>query len=367
MKEENKKPLWLALNILVAEGLISPRKARCYFDLPEKLFSPDPEWLRSLNLSERTKERILSGKLREDSLRELEKIEEKEYTLLTIEDSAYPAVLKEILEPPLVLYVKGQPEILSWAAVAVVGSRKPSGYGRIMAEKLAEDLAAAGLVVVSGLARGIDTCAHRGALRTGRTIAVLGSGLEEIYPGENRMLAEKISENGAIVSEFPLDSRPAGYHFPLRNRIIGGLSLACLVVEASRRSGALITARLALDAGREVMALPGPVTSELSSGTNFLIKNGAKLVETAVDVITELPFPWREAALSLLKDRIQEKVELEGREKLVYEAMPEKDLIHIDELSDKIQMPVSELLTVLLALEMRELVAQESGSLFRRR
>ncbi len=367
MKEENRKLLWLALNFLVTDGLISARKARGYFDLPEKLFFPDRNWLQSLNLSEKAKERILSGRLRDDSLRELEKIEKKEYTLLTIEDSGYPAVLKEILEPPLVLYVKGQPEILGWAAVAVVGSRKPSGYGRVMSEKLAGDLAAAGLVVVSGLARGIDTCAHKGALRTGRTVGVLGSGLDVIYPGENRMLAEKISENGAIVSEFPLDSGPAGYHFPLRNRIISGLSLACLVVEASRRSGALITARLALDAGREVMALPGPVTSELSSGTNFLIKNGAKLVETAVDVITELPFPWREAALSLVMDRIQKKIELEGREKLVYEAIPEKDLIHIDELSDKIQMPVAELMTVLLALEMQELVVQEAGSLFRRR
>jgi DNA processing protein len=367
VKEENKKLGWIALNFLVTEGLISARKALTFFDSPEKLFQPDRAWLESLDLSERLKARVLSGKLLEDALRELEKVEKKEYTLLTTDDPGYPAALRETIEPPLILYVKGRTEILNWASVAVVGSRKPSGYGRLMAEKLAEDLAAAGLVVVSGLARGIDTCAHRGALRAGRTVAVLGSGLEVIYPGENRMLAEKIGENGALVSEFPLASGPSSYHFPLRNRIISGLSLACLVVEASRKSGALITTRLALDAGREVMALPGPVTSELSGGTNFLIKNGAKLVETAMDVINELPSPWKEAALSLLEAKSQKKIDLDGQEKMVFEALPEKSLIHIDELSDKIQMPVAKLLTVLLALEMKELVVQEAGRLFRRR
>jgi len=367
VKEENRKLFWLELNYLVTEGLISGRKALARFDSPERLLRPDRSWLQALDLSERAKERILSDKLREESLMELEKVEKKEYTLLTLEDPGYPAALRETVEPPLVLYVKGQPEILSWAAVAVVGSRRPSGYGRLMAEKLAEELAAAGLVVVSGLARGIDTCAHRGALRGGRTIAVLGSGLEVIYPKENRMLAEKITENGAVLSEFPLESGPDSYHFPLRNRIISGLSLACLVVEASRKSGALITARLALDAGREVLALPGPVTSELSGGTNFLIKSGAKLVETAFDVIAELPTPWKEAALSLLQVRGQKMVELQGREKQVFEALPDQSVIHVDELSDKIQMPVAEILTVLLALEMKELVVQEAGRFFRRR
>ncbi|MGB9836037.1 MAG: DNA-processing protein DprA [Candidatus Saccharicenans sp.] len=367
MKEENRKLLCLALNFLVTEGLVSGRKALTIFDEPEKLFQPGESWLGALNLSQRAKESILSGQLRSRALRELEKAEKKEYTLLTIGDPGYPEALRQTLEPPLVLYVKGQPDVLSWAAVAVVGSRRPSGYGRLMAEKLAEELAAAGLVVVSGLARGIDTCAHRGALRSGRTLAVLGSGLEVIYPRENKMLAEKIAEKGAVVSEFPLDSGPARFHFPLRNRIISGLSLGCLVVEASRRSGALITARLALDEGREVMALPGPVTSDLSGGTNFLIKNGAKLVETAFDVITELPSPWKEAAFGLLQARTQQKIELQGQEKAVYEALPDNSVIHIDELSDRIQMPVAELLTVLLALEMKELVVQEAGRMFRRR
>jgi len=249
----------------------------------------------------------------------------------------------------------------------VVGSRKPSGYGKVMADRLSEALAACGLVVVSGLARGVDTMAHRGALRSGWTVAVLGSGLENIYPGENRMLAEKIAETGAVISEFPLDSEPLGFHFPLRNRVISGLSLACLVIEASLKSGALITARLAADQGREVLAVPGPVDSDLSRGANLLIKHGAKLVESAEDILMELPSPWKEAALSRLSEKNRFSPELEGREKEVYQALPETSLIHIDDLADKIQISVAELLTVLLALEMKDLVVQEAGKFFRRR
>lgn len=367
MRVEERRVFWLALNYLVTDGFLSAGKALRYFDFPEKLFQPDKDWLNSISLSESTRQKILSGKLLERAAQELEKLGEKEYTLLTFEDSGYPQILREIVEPPLVLYCHGQPEVLSWATVAVVGSRRPTAYGRMMAEKLADELAASGLVVISGLARGIDTLAHRGALRSGRTVAVLGSGLDKIYPKENRMLAEKITEKGAVVSEFPLDSEPLGYHFPLRNRVISGLSLACLVIEASQKSGALITARLALDQGREVLAVPGPVTSDLSQGTNYLIKHGAKLVESVEDVVSELPFPWKEAALSRLAERRQSVPELEDREKRVFEALPENSVIHIDELSDKIQIAVAELLTILLSLEMKELVVQEAGKFFRRR
>ncbi|MGB9765280.1 MAG: DNA-processing protein DprA [Candidatus Saccharicenans sp.] len=367
MRGEATGAFWLALNFLVTDGHLSVSKARRYFDASEKLFRPNPDWLNSINLSEPARNRILSGELLEQTLKELEKLKQKEYTLLTFGDSQYPRALREIVEPPLVLYCYGQPDILNWAAVAVVGSRRPSAYGRLMAEKLADELAASGLVIVSGLARGIDTLAHCGALRSGRTVAVLGSGLEEIYPKENRIMAEKIVERGVVISEFPLNSEPLGYHFPLRNRVISGLSLACLVIEASIKSGALITAHLALDQGREVLAVPGPVTSELSQGTNYLIKHGAKLVESVEDVLSELPSPWKEAAQNRLAERKRTLPELEGREKKVFLALPDKSAIHIDELADKMQMAVAELLTILLSLEMKDLIIQEAGKYFRRR
>lgn len=367
MTDDKRRLRWLVLNYLVSEGLLSARRAIALQEAGGELFPPEASLLEAAKLRPAARQKLLSGELLARAEAELEKLSKKEYTLLPFEDARYPRLLREIIEPPPVLYCLGQPDILDWAAVAVVGSRRPSGYGKHMAGRLSEALAGCGLVVVSGLARGVDTMAHRGALRSGRTVAVLGSGLENVYPRENRMLAEKIAEKGAVVSEFPLDSEPIGFHFPLRNRVISGLSLACLVVEASLKSGALITARLAADQGREVLAVPGPVDSDLSRGTNLLIKQGAKLVEEAEDVLTELPSPWKEAALSRLSEKKRSVPELEGREKEVFQALSETSLIHIDDLSDKIQMSVAELLTVLLALEMKDLVVQEAGKFFRRR
>ena len=367
MTDERQQLRWLVLNYLVSEGLLSARRALALQETEEQLFGPDWACFDSAGLRPAARQKLQSGELWARAEAELEKLSKKEYTLLPFNDARYPRLLREIVEPPPALYCLGQPDVLNWAAVAVVGSRQPSGYGRIMADRLSEALAACGLVVVSGLARGVDTAAHRGALRSGRTVAVLGSGLENIYPRENRMLAEKIAETGAVVSEFPLDSEPLGFHFPLRNRVISGLSLACLVVEAGLQSGALITARLAADQGREVMAVPGPVNSELSRGANWLIKQGAKLVESVDDILAELPSPWKEAALSRLSEKNRSLPELAGREKEVYQALSGTSLIHIDDLSDKIQMSVAELLTVLLALEMKDLVVQEAGKFFRRR
>ncbi|HRD01525.1 MAG TPA: DNA-processing protein DprA [Candidatus Saccharicenans sp.] len=367
MRIDNHRVFWLALNFLVTDGYLSAGKALRYFDSEDKLLQPEASYLSSCQLSSQARQKILSGELVSRASFEVEKLRQKEYTLLSFKDSSYPELLREIVEPPLVLYAYGQTDLLNQAAVAIVGSRHPTSYGRLVADKLADELAACGLIVTSGLARGIDTLAHQGALRSGKTLAVLGSGLDRIYPRENRLLAEKIAAKGLVISEFPLDSEPLSFHFPLRNRVLSGLSLACLVVEAGAKSGALITARLALDQGREVMAVPGPVTSELSRGTNLLIKHGAKLVESAEDIVSELPFPWNEAALSRLASRKQVKPELNEQEKKVMEALPENSVIHIDELSDKIQISVGELLTVLLSLEMKETVIQEPGKFFRRR
>ena len=210
-------------------------------------------------------------------------------------DARYPSRLAEVPDAPATLHVRGALVDADALAVAIVGSRRATPYGLEVAETLAADLAARGVTIVSGLARGIDAAAHRGALRVGgRTLAVLGSGIDVIYPPENRRLAAEIAERGALLSQFAPGTPPLAHHFPLRNRVIAGLSLGVVVVEAAERSGALITARLAAEFGREVMAVPGPVTSPASRGAHALIRDGAALVERGEDVIAELPARWRE-------------------------------------------------------------------------
>lgn len=224
-----------------------------------------------------------------DPVRRVQEMTGAGISYLCYNDPGYPAALRFIHDPPAALFVRGALKITDEMALAVVGSRKPTAYGRLVAEKIAADLAAAGITVVSGLARGIDTAAHRGALAVGgRTVAVLGCGPDVVYPRENSGIMEQIIERGAVVSEFPPGSPPEAWHFPARNRIISGFSKGVLVVEAAEKSGALITADFALEQGRDVMAVPGNVTSSLSKGTNRLIKQGAKLVESAGDIIEEL-------------------------------------------------------------------------------
>ena len=215
--------------------------------------------------------------------------------LLELGDAGYPANLREISTPPERLYVRGTMTEDDALAVAIVGSRTATSYGLAVAERLAAELAGRGITVVSGLARGIDSAAHRGALRVGgRTLAVLGSGVDVIYPPENRRLAREIEGHGALISQFAPGTRPLAGHFPARNRVIAGLSLGVVVVEAAERSGALITAGLAGELGREVMAVPGPVTSLQSVGAHRLIQDGAALVMSGEDVISQLPQRWRD-------------------------------------------------------------------------
>jgi DNA processing protein len=197
-------------------------------------------------------------------------------------------------------------------------------------------------------------------------VAVLGSGLENIYPRENKLLSKKITERGAVISEFPLDTPPLGFHFPIRNRIISGLSMALVVVEAARRSGSLISARLALEQNREVMAVPGNMTSEFSQGTNWLIKTGAKLVESWEDVVEELPSPLKESLLSQKKEK-KRMPSLKPMEKKVYDYLKQDSFVHIDELVEKTEFSVSELLAILLSLELKELISQSPGKYFQRR
>jgi DNA processing protein len=297
---------------------------------------------------------------------ELDHSARKGYGIIPLTHRDYPRLLREIPDPPPYLYVSGK---LSNSAlkIAVVGSRNATGYGLATTRSLCAGLAAMGITIVSGMARGIDTAAHEGALAAGgETIAVLGSGLERIYPAENRKLFHRISKNGAVVSEFSLKTEPEGHNFPLRNRIISGMSLGTVVVEATKKSGSLITARLAAEQNREVFAVPGSIQSFKSTGTHTLIKQGAKLVEHAQDIVEELA-PYFHGIQYPASDSPGDvdavPAPLSGDESMVYEAL-EPYPIHIDELSRKISIESGKLSGILLKLELNGMVMQSPGKYF---
>ena len=233
-------------------------------------------------------EKILSGRTSAILDRELELIDKEGIDCLDIFDQDYPSLLKEIENPPIVLYLKGNRKILEKFLFAIVGSRKPTSYGISIAGDFSDQLSRKGIVIVSGLARGIDTIAHKKAIKGGETIAVLGSGLLNIYPRENKDLALEIATSGLVISEYPMLTSPLSENFPRRNRIVSGISQGVLVVEAASRSGALITAHLACEQNRDVFAIPGNINSALSKGTHILIKEGAKLVDCVDDILEEL-------------------------------------------------------------------------------
>ena len=306
--------------------------------------------------------------------------------VLTLADAAYPQSLLEIADPPPVLYVKGDPALLARPALAMVGSRAPTAQGEANARAFADSLGAAGLVIVSGLAQGIDTAAHRGALAVeeGGTIAVIGTGIDRVYPARNAALAREIADRGVILSEFPLGTPPTRWNFPRRNRLIAGLSLGVLVVEATLESGSLITARLAAEAGREVFAIPGSIHSPQSRGCHRLIREGAKLVETAEDVFEELrsridgDLPRRAAASRHASSRPRQSTPAASRTLPV--AVPAHlapEAIHvlealggeardIDTLALATGFAVEALHTHLLTLELEGLVARQTGGGFLR-
>lgn len=355
----------MALNLVLSDCLRPAQKVAAHFPALEDIFRASSKKLAALGVEKEKADELTSPRLFEQAAQTLSWLAKKGYFLLTVDDPGYPQYLREIFDPPSVLYGAGRPDVLSEPAVAVVGARRPTPYGKAMAEKLARDLAATGLTVVSGLARGIDSCAHWGALESGRTVAVLGSGLDDIYPPENKGLLRKIAEEGAVITEFPPSMPPFAFHFPLRNRIISGLSMATVVVEATRQSGSLITARLSLEQNREVMAVPGSLTSELSRGTNWLIKSGAKLVETWEDVVEELPAPARERFLSRRTEE-KRRPPMSPEEKKVFDRLNVETPVHIDELVEAADASVSEMLGLLLNLELKGLVRQTPGKLFQR-
>lgn len=280
--------------------------------------------------------------------------------IITFADPDYPRLLRHIHDPPPVLYVYGTLQA-DFFPLAVVGSRNATPYGRRVTERLSGDLAELGFTVVSGMAAGIDTAAHRGTIaKGGRTVAVLGCGLDTIYPAQNKRLFHRIAERGAVITEFPFKTRPEPHHFPIRNRIISGMSLGTVIVEASQRSGSLITARLAAEQGREVFAVPGSVTSFKSMGTHYLIKQGAKLVEHANDILDELGPIQVEPGDSKPKET---HVQLSLEEETVLRELSPYPM-HIDRLIRRLPFPPARVAGLLIQLELKGLVMQSPGKLF---
>jgi DNA processing protein len=287
--------------------------------------------------------------------------------LLLLDDPGYPPLLKEIYDPPLVLYARGHLESLDLPCIAIVGTRRPTYYGLQMAQGLAADLAARDVCIISGLARGIDAAAHRGCLEHGATVAVLGCGIDIVYPREHRYLTRKILERGLLLSEFPPGTSPSPQNFPVRNRLISGLALGTLIVEAGEYSGSLITARLAMEQNREVFGLPGNLTSPQSFGPNYLIKQGAKLVQSWRDIVEEFPPEIRHRILAREESRVSETPELQlltQEETAVLELLQTDQATQFDKLFRKSGLQIPQLSDVLLNLEMRGWIRQVPGNLY---
>lgn len=362
----------VGLNLVSDIGSIRLKKLLEYFDKPESILNAPRGKLTAVS---GIGEKIAGGicALKKQSIdKELALAEKYKLKIITCGDAAYPKNLKYIPDPPIVLYVKGELKEEDALSIGIVGSRRASFYGLSCAEKFARDLAAKGFTIVSGMARGIDTASHKGALKEGgRTIAVIGSGFNNIYPQENIRLSEEIAQNGAVISEFPVNTEPLKQNFPRRNRVISGLSLGVLVVEAARNSGALITADFALEQGRDVFALPGKIDSGTSFGTNWLIKQGAKLASCADDIIEEFNFnadvsksPIENLRASTPNPRESAlKDNLINEESFLYELIS-KEPIELDELVEKTNLGVPEISKRLLSLEIKKLIRQLPGKHF---
>jgi len=283
---------WLKLHLVPGMGPVTCNKLVAHFGSAEKVISVGSSGLTALTPLRQETVRALFGEGRhqlEDLVNmEIERAEKENITIIPFDDPLYPDLLKKIHDPPVVLYVKGNPEVLNCRGLGIVGSRASTVYGRSVAEQLANNLSRHGFTIISGMALGIDTAAHTGALAAeGKTVAVLGCGLDIVYPPSNRDLFKQITSAGAVISEYPLGTKPESFRFPARNRIISGMSLGIVVVEAAKRSGSLITASHALEQGREVFAVPGRIDSVKSAGTHTLLQQGAKLVHSINDIVEE--------------------------------------------------------------------------------
>jgi DNA processing protein len=339
---------WLAFSHVPGVGAVRISRLLDAFDDLEHAWHADSYALRQAGMGPKTIESILRVRSELDLKQAHERLQKLGIHLLTLESEDYPPQLKQIQGPPACLFVKGSILESDRRAVAVVGTRRASSYGKAMAEKIASELAAMGLTIISGLARGIDGIAHRAALGVkGRTLAVLGSGIDQVYPSEHRQLAAKICESGAVISEYPPGTSPEGHHFPARNRIISGLAMGLIVIEAAERSGALITADFAAEQGRDVFALPGDITRKNSGGTNRLIQDGAHPVLSSADVFEVLDLYPQE-------ERAQEPIEYpENDVQTALLAILGKEPAHIDSLHQITGLPIQDIQAALSMLEIR--------------
>lgn len=373
---------WVALNMTTGVGPRAAAKLLERFGSAEAVYSATRAELEKVRLLPEAVDSIIARDMHERAEAEIESVRKLGAEILILDDGVYPSLLREIYDPPIALYVTGAwAECLDQPCIAIVGSRRCSTYGLNAATMLARDLAQRGVTIVSGFARGIDAAAHRGAIEAGgRTVAVLGTGIGEVYPRDHKKLGEEILEaGGAMVTQFPLATPPVSENFPYRNRIISGLSLGVVVVEAAENSGSLITARLAIEQNREVFAVPGNITSRNSFGTNYLIKGaGAKLVQQWQDVAAELP-PQIAARLlpPPLGDKKREKSVadqlamvpqgLTGYEQSVFKLLSADNPAHIDALVNQSRISIPDLTAALLTLEMRDLVRALPGKCFVRK
>ncbi len=373
---------WVALNMTPGIGPRAAAKLLERFGSAAAVYRATRAELEYLRLLPEAVDSIIAREMHARAEAEIENVRKYGGDILILDDGVYPSLLREIYDPPIALYVKGAwLECLDRPCVAIVGSRKASSYGQNAALMLARDLAQRGVTIVSGFARGIDAAAHRGAIAAGgRTVAVLGTGIDEVYPRDHKKLGEEIlGSGGAMVSQFPLSTPPVSENFPYRNRIISGLSLGVIVVEAAENSGSLITARLAIEQNREVFAVPGNITSRNSFGTNYLIKGaGAKLVQQWQDVAAELP---PQIAARLLPPPLGEKKKektladqlsmvpqgLSGFERSVFKLLSPDNPEHIDVLVNQSRLSIPDLTSALLNLEMRDLVRALPGKCFVRK
>jgi DNA processing protein len=367
---------WLALTLTPGLGPTRAKRVVEFFGSIDALFNASLTELEAAGLPAVSAQSLGTGRSMELANDEIAKAAAAGIHVVAFDDPAYPARLRQIYDPPLVLYVRGNVAALASPGLAVVGTRHPTPYGMGMGERLSCDLATRGLVIFSGLARGVDTSAHRGAIAgKGKTVAVFGTGVDTVYPKENTRLADQIlSSAGAVISEFPLATFPAPQNFPIRNRIISGISHGVLVVEAAEYSGTRITARCALEQNREVFAVPGNVTNKNSWGPNTLIKQGAKLVATWEDVWEELPQDVRLALTPETGDESQtgqtaslfEEPALSPHEKKIYAVLKADEALHLDEIIEKLepQLSSSEIFAALFELELAGKVKQLPGKNF---
>jgi DNA processing protein len=378
---------WIALTLVPGLGTRNAGKLISRFRTPQAVFRASRTELEGAGVSGAVAQSIASGCSFEDAVVQQEKMLETGTVAVTMTDPRYPAQLREIYDPPVMLFARGRVELLQATLFGVVGTRRPTPYGLAATERLAGDLARAGLVIVSGMARGIDTTAHKAALAAqGDTVAVLGCGVDVVYPAENRKLAEELATKGLILSEFAMGSTAFPQNFPIRNRIISGIGVGLLVVEGAQYSGSAITARLAIDQGREVFAVPGNITSKMSWGPNLLIKQGAKLVQDWNDVVVDLPPDVRRRLVDEGKKRLLSQGVMDadasspgGQASLLSDSLGNqgqaaRQLLeklkpdastHLDTLVEALEgFTPSELIAALFELEMNGLVKQLPGKNF---